>query len=148
MILGINPPGAYFGLWEKNRDRLTLEYAEKRKEQKNMKLWFYKFDTTKKEVIEAFAEVEEKPKTYKVAEGSLPFMYISKIPKEYVDDKDLVRSRQVFISKSPDFATAVRAFRAYFADRHEKAKIQMEQYDDFYKCCFHFHRKDGSYMVE
>ena len=46
-----------------------------------------------------------------------------------------------------DFKKAVVAFRKYFAEKHRKAKAEMEKYDDFYRSCFKYTTPTGTVMV-
>lgn len=89
-----------------------------------MKLYVFYFSRVTKEVVRDEVEVEDKPKSYKTPAGyCLPYLNVSK------------------------FLKAVIAFRKYFAEKHRKAKAEMEKYDDFYRSCFKYTTPTGTVMV-
>lgn len=105
-----------------------------------MTLYVFHFDMSKKEVLRKTVEVEEKPKTYKVASGVIPFIGISKILKE---DLNKVTRNLVYISTEDDPVKAVRVFRKYWADKYEAAKNSADIYDDYYRSCFKYADETG-----
>ena len=112
-----------------------------------MKLYVYQFNTTRKEVEIQSVVVEEKPKTYQVVSGRIPFLYTSRNDTDDVDNEDLIPGRDVYVSSEPDHKKAVRAFRRYWAGRLERTKKELEQYDDYYRSCFKFTLPEGVMYV-
>lgn len=105
-----------------------------------MTLYVFHFDTYKNEVVSLPVEVEEKPKTYKATEGTIPFTYITKILKE---DLNKITRDVNYISTKNDPVAAVRAFRKYWAEKAETAKKTYEMYDNYYHSCFKFADENG-----
>lgn len=99
-----------------------------------MKLYVYYFNCATKEVESDSVEVEEKPKTYKVVNGVIPFIGISKVLK---DDLNRV-NRLTYISEKDDIAKAVKT---------QEAKDQAARYDDYYHSCFKYSTPDGTIML-
>lgn len=88
--------------------------------------------------------VEGKPKSYKTPAGyCLPYLEVSKFLKA---DTDKIY-HDAYVSENGDFKKAVVAFRKYFAEKHRKAKAEMEKYDDFYRSCFKYTTPTGTVMV-
>lgn len=108
-----------------------------------MKLYVYYFNCSTKEVESASVEVEEKPKTYKVVNGVIPFIGISKVLK---DDLNNV-NRLTYISEKDDIAKAVREFRKFWGQKAQEAKDQAACYDDYYRSCFKYSTPDGTVML-
>lgn len=108
-----------------------------------MKLYVYYFNCATKEVESASVEVEEKPKTYKVVNGVIPFIGISKVLK---DDLNRV-NRLTYISENNDIAKAVREFRKFWGRKSQEAKVHAARYDDYYRSCFKYSTPDGTVML-
>lgn len=92
-----------------------------------MKLYVFYFSRVTKEVVRDEVEVEDKPKFLKA-------------------DTDKIY-HDAYVSENGDFKKAVVAFRKYFAEKHRKAKAEMEKYDDFYRSCFKYTTPTGTVMV-
>lgn len=104
-----------------------------------MKLYVFYFSAITKEVVRDTVEVEEKPKSYKVPEGYCSILGVSKFLK---DDTNKIY-HDAYVSEDGDYRKAVLAFRKYFAGKYEKAKAEMEKYNDFYRSCFKYTTPDG-----
>lgn len=111
-----------------------------------MKLYVFYFSRVTKEVVrdEVEVEVEDKPKSYKTPAGyCLPYLEVSKFLK--ADTNKIYHD--AYVSENGDYKKAVVAFRKYFAEKHRKAKAEMEKYDDFYRSCFKYTTPTGTVMV-
>jgi hypothetical protein len=112
-----------------------------------MQLYVYHYDCKTKTIEKAEVWVVEKPKTYKVPNGSFPHRYVSIISKEEVDGKEINKDCLTYISKSPDMAVAVRKFRKYWGDQMETAKRNTETYEGYYGSCFAYQENGKGVMV-
>lgn len=109
-----------------------------------MKLYVFYFSKATKEVVRDEVEVEDKPRSYKMPDGyCLPYSHVSRFLKA---DTDKIYFG-VYVSENGDFKKAVVAFRKYFAEKHRRAKAEMEKYDDFYHSCFKYTTPTGTVMV-
>lgn len=109
-----------------------------------MKLYVYHFNTTSKEVEAREVEVQEKPKTYNVVGGTLPFYPVSRVLKEEVDNIKTIGTKNfVYFSSKDDPKTAVRAFRKYWSENVENTKARLEEFEDYYHSCFKFSMPEG-----
>lgn len=112
-----------------------------------MQLYEYHYDCETKTIEKEEVWVVEKPKTYKVPNGSFPHRYVSIISKEEVDSKEINKDCLTYISKSPDMAVAVKKFRKYWGDQMEAAKRNAEIYEGYYGSCFTYQENGKGVMV-